>query len=137
MVRPVSFGFNEETAQNNVFQEQSSKSDEGLQIAAIIEFDRFVQKLRNHRIQVDVLQDIDPPYTPDAVFPNNWFSTHPNGTLITYPLFSKIRRKERLEEHIGYIKEIFQVNNHLHIESYEAGNVFLEGTGSIVFRSGT
>ena len=136
MIRPAAFGYNEETAGNNIFQEKSSKSEQGLQEAVLKEFDRFVKKLRNHRIHVDVLQDIDPPYTPDAIFPNNWFSTHPNGFLVTYPMFAKLRRKERLFEHIEWIKQNYQVNGQLHIEEYEAADLFLEGTGSIVFDRG-
>jgi len=32
--------------------------------------------------------------TPDAVFPNNWFSTEHDGTLIFYPMLAENRRAE-------------------------------------------
>ena len=42
---------------------------------------------------------------PDAVFPNNWFSVHKDGTKVLYPMFAKSRRKER----VGVGKERVEV----------------------------
>lgn len=41
---------------------------------------------------------------PDAVFPNNWFSTHcdstcKRGTYVLYPMKAPSRRKERRAEY--------------------------------------
>jgi len=46
MVRPAAFGFNEQTAGNNVFQSKPLLSAEALQTAAVEEFDAFVSALR-------------------------------------------------------------------------------------------
>lgn len=133
MVRPASFGYNEETADNNVFQNIPKLNQKELQDIVLEEFDRFVRKLRNHRVHVDVLEDIDPPRTPDAIFPNNWFSTHQNGALITYPMQAAVRRFERHPLHIHWLKKNYQVTQHIHFETFEVANLFLEGTGSIIF----
>src|SRR5690606_7513546 len=62
----------------------------------------------------------------------NWFSTHPDQTLVTYPLFSPIRRRERDPEHIRRIIDNYQVHSHISLEHYERENLFLEGTGSLI-----
>ena len=40
------------------------------------EFDGFVEQLQKHGIHVLVVDDTPSPAKTDAVFPNNWFSTH-------------------------------------------------------------
>lgn len=131
MVRPVCFGYNEETAINNYYQKNSDKSASEIQKQALIEFDNMVQKLENLGINVKVLQDTKIPYTPDSIFPNNWFSTHSDNTVILYPMFAKNRRLERREE----IYDFFENTNELKVLDYsnlENENFFLEGTGSLV-----
>lgn len=131
MVRPISFGYNEETAINNYYQKISDKSSSEIQKQALIEFDNMVQKLENLGINVKILQDTKIPYTPDSIFPNNWFSTHSANTVILYPMFAKNRRLERRED----IYDFFENTNELKILDYsnlENEGVFLEGTGSLV-----
>ena len=36
-------------------------------------------------IGITVLDPVDPT-APNAVFPNNWFSTHADGTVVIYPM---------------------------------------------------
>lgn len=132
MVRPAHFGFNEETAVSNVFQREASIDSNTLQQQALREFDQFVNVLRSVGIETDVLQDDPDEERPDAVFPNNWMSTHPDGTLITYPMHAPLRRLERDENHVRYIIEQYHVNTHVRREYFEAENLYLEGTGSMV-----
>ena len=89
MIRPAAFGFNEETAESNFFQSQSSLSKEEVQQKAIQEFDEMVQLLKAHEIDVIVFDDTSEPPKPDAIFPNNWISTSPAGT---YFYFSNVCR---------------------------------------------
>lgn len=133
MIRPKHFGFNTETALNNTFQ-QSDDSLESSEISrkALAEFDAFVQTLRDHGVRVDVVDDTEEPVKPDAVFPNNWFSTHQDGTVITYPMMSETRRAERREDVIVILSDSYHVQKRYSFEVYEEYDQFLEGTGSLV-----
>ncbi|HBG56873.1 MAG TPA: amidinotransferase, partial [Porphyromonadaceae bacterium] len=73
MIRPARFAFNEETAQNNFFQQKVDSNS--VAEKAREEFDAFVQLLRGKDVDVMVVQDTPEPWTPDALFPNNWFSS--------------------------------------------------------------
>lgn len=133
MVRPAHFGFNAETAANNAFQTNDGRlSSEDISTKAIEEFDRLVNHLISNGVHVIVIQDTDMPVKSDAVFPNNWVSFHQDGKVITYPMFSPIRRQERREEIIEALSEKFLITDRLHMESAEDQEVFLEGTGSMI-----
>ncbi len=135
MIRPASFAFNEETAANNAFQSRDGKmTAEEIRQNAVREFDGFVQQLRDAGVNVIVADDSPNPAKPDAVFPNNWVSFHQEGWVVTYPMFAPTRRRERREEVIEEIlQQGFSVQNRIHLESSEANNRYLEGTGSIIF----
>jgi len=133
MVRPASFGFNEETAENNAFQvNDQSLSPQEIKSKAIAEFDQFVIKLKTHGILVSVFQDSDSPTKPDAIFPNNWISFHEDGSVITYPMYSPKRRLERTDEVLNLLEHDFWITEHIHLEDAEEDNKYLEGTGSMV-----
>jgi hypothetical protein len=127
------FGFDKETAANNAFQvNDPSLSKDQIKTLARQEFDQFVEKLRSAGIEILVIEDTDTPIKPDAVFPNNWFSTHEDGTLITYPLCPPNRRSERRVDILDQLAEQFQVNKHIRFEYLEKKHQFLEGTGSMI-----
>lgn len=89
MIRPAQFGFNTETADTNTFQNEPVESSQQDNLTkALIEFDDFVQLLREHKIYVIVLQDPGLPVTPDSLFPNNWISFH-DDTVVLYPMLAK------------------------------------------------
>lgn len=133
MVRPAAFGFNEETAANNAFQvKNESLSAEEIQQSALQEFDTFVNKLSAIGVEVIVVEDSAEPHTPDAIFPNNWISFHQDGLVVTYPMFSSIRRKERRPEVISDLMADFSVETRIFFEDYEREEKYLEGTGSLV-----
>ncbi|MEL7118665.1 MAG: arginine deiminase-related protein [Bacteroidota bacterium] len=133
MVRPAHFGYNEETADDNAFQARDENMNTTeVQEEAVREFDTLIAKLRAADIDVFLVNDADDPYTPDAVFPNNWVSFHQNGTIATYPMYSSIRRRERQEEIIQMVKEKFGFDKRMHFEQLEFEDKFLEGTGSLV-----
>ncbi|MEM1215370.1 MAG: arginine deiminase-related protein [Bacteroidota bacterium] len=133
MVRPARFGFNSQTAKNNSFQtnDQSLISEE-ISERARQEFDVFVDKLRSVGVHIIVVEDTAEPVKHDAVFPNNWFSTHPNGLLITYPVFSPMRRLERREDIVHRLQQEYGYKQHIRLEIYEATERYLEGTGSLI-----
>ena len=134
MIRPANFGFNEQTAGNNAFQSE----DKGESIADIAtqarqEFDEMVKTLLGKGVNVIVIEDTDTPKKPDAVFPNNWISFHKNGAVLTYPMFAPNRRIERREDIIEEIGKTFKVDRRYTFEHYEEDDMFLEGTGSMLF----
>ena len=130
MVRPVCFGYNEETASNNHFQHHPV--EKGVQEYALEEFDGMVRLLREHDIPVMVVEDTPEPQTPDSIFPNNWFSTHADGTLVLYPMFAPNRREERRPEVIQAIREAAGTLRVVDLTAWEGKGEFLEGTGSLV-----
>lgn len=132
MIRPTSFGFNAETAQNNTFQNIPSGDSVRITANTIMEFDSFVHQLRQEGVNVTVIEDPQEPRKPDAVFPNNWISFHDDGTVVTYPMYSSLRRLERRLEIIDLLRHKFSIHNEFHLEDYESQEIFLEGTGSMV-----
>jgi len=66
--------------------------------------------------------------TPDAVFPNNWFSTHSDfecgeSTLVLYPMKLPNRRKERRPEFISRLENFHRYTHVLDLTRQE--KVFL------------
>jgi len=135
MIRPANFGFNEQTAANNSFQSKDIIDNNELKEIARQEFDNMVSILKSKDINIHVIEDTDFPLKPDAVFPNNWISTHKNGALITYPMYAPNRRIERREDIIEYLENTFNVPYRYSFEFYEdeAEPMYLEGTGSMIF----
>lgn len=133
MVRPVSFGYNEETATNNAFQSKDPElSDLEVREKAIREFDAFVSRLREAGVNVYVVDDSRDPVKPDAVFPNNWVTFHGDGTVVTYPMNAPTRRLERREDILDSLGKRFRMDKRLRLEAAEKESRFLEGTGSLV-----
>jgi hypothetical protein len=133
MVRPSNFGFNEETAANNSFQNKAQfLTPDQVKNRAMEEFDNFVAKMRGEGINIIVIEDTPAPIKPDAVFPNNWVSFHQNGVAITYPMYAEIRRKERRDDVLEKLKEDFKIEGTIRLEKFETENRFLEGTGSMI-----
>jgi hypothetical protein len=133
MVRPACFGRNIETAASNEFQ-NSIEPERDVSERARREFDALVQALRACGVQVLTLADTAKPAKPDAVFPNNWFSTHADGTLVLYPLLAPNRRLERREAALSAAlhEAGFRIDRSIDLCYREAEDKFLEGTGSLV-----
>ncbi|MFM1771883.1 MAG: hypothetical protein RLZZ71_1025 [Bacteroidota bacterium] len=133
MVRPAAFGFNSETAESNTFQRELKLSNEEILEQALIEFDGAVDLMRNHGIDVYVVEDSLIPTKPDAIFPNNWISFHENKTLVLYPMEALNRRCERRLEVVLQLQQKFNFTNVIDLSHFESQGKFLEGTGSVVF----
>jgi hypothetical protein len=149
MVRPVRFAFNEQTAANNAFQQNTTADEEAaqkVQRQALKEFDAYVKLLQDSGVEVMVAEDTPQPFTPDSIFPNNCFSVHcgdgevssgacgagaaAESTLVLYPMFAPNRREERkkLMNKLSGLK----CNKVVDLTGFEKQNKFLEGTGSMV-----
>ena len=132
MIRPINFGYNQETADDNHYQIKNSiikNSNESAQN----EFDNMVKNLKQNGISVHVFQDDENDYTPDSIFPNNWISFHENGDVGLYPMYAKNRRLERRPEVLEFLEEEgFGIENIVDYSGAESENKFLEGTGSMI-----
>jgi hypothetical protein len=132
MVRPAAFAFNAETAKNNFFQNKPVDPVQLLQLKALKEFDIMADILTRHGIEVLIADDDPEPPKPDAVFPNNWFSTNKDGVVIIYPMYAESRRIEKRNDIIEKLAHLYHVKDVWDWTEYEKQNMFLEGTGSMV-----
>jgi hypothetical protein len=135
MVRPVSFGWNPETAASNRFQAAAPDSARGVFARAAAEFDALVDALQAAGVAAYAFGDRAEPACPDAVFPNNWVSLHDDGTVVLYPMLARSRRHERRLELITELEQRggYRVERLLDLTHHELQQRFLEGTGSVVF----
>src|SRR5260370_14795601 len=98
MIRPGRFYPNPETAADNAFQRDANCGSDALALLARKKFDAAVQTLRAAGVNVHVFEDTAEPEKPDAVFPNNWISTHHNCRIALFPIYSNLRRQSRRQE---------------------------------------
>ena len=134
MIEPVAFGFNDQTAVNNYFQQKEQGAEKEIQAKAYAEFGKMVKKLRANGVNILVVKDTEQPHTPDSIFPNNWISFHEGGQVVLYPMFAKNRRRERRNDIVQLIENKGSVINNVDdFTFWEEQNKFLEGTGSMVF----
>lgn len=133
MVKPANFGFNPQTAASNFYQQKDERNSSVIRDLARNEFDAFVVLLRDQGVNVIVIEDTADPIKTDAVFPNNWFSTHADGKLLLYPMYSPNRRLERRKDLIEELMRLnFKVGEIVDLSFFEKDDQFLEGTGSMV-----
>ncbi|EFN55864.1 hypothetical protein CHLNCDRAFT_145449 [Chlorella variabilis] len=153
MVAPTAFVFNDQAAQDNTFMNSAVNSFDPPGVAAgqppplsvtkrvLREFAGLHHELTEVAgVKVNLFQHSLSHGTPDAVFPNNWFSTHPAGeaaggvkhdTLVFYPMKCPNRQAERRED----IKEVLQhwgYGRTLDMSPFEAEGHYFEGTGVLV-----
>lgn len=131
MVRPHHFSPNPVTAADNAFQ--SRLADHPLVVAARArdEVTAVATALESAGVEVAVFDDLAAA-TPDSVFPNNWFSTHLDGSIALYPMYAHNRRGERRVDIIEALKREFMVRRVIDYSSAEYDDRFLEGTGAMV-----
>lgn len=133
MIRPASFGTNEETASTNFFQSTDIRKDPcSIREEAVKEFDNMVELLRKNDINVLVIEDTITPVKPSAIFPNNWLSTSPEGIISIFPMYAANRRPEKRDDILKMLAEKFVVAGLQDWSEFEVEGKFLEGTGSMV-----
>lgn len=133
MIRPARFYPNPETAADNAFQKAIADGEmPAVSAAARAEFDQAVETLRAAGVTVHVVEDTLEPEKPDAVFPNNWMSTHPDGRVALYPMYSAARRRERRSEIVDELRKFYRVFEVTDYSEFENQGQCLEGTGSLV-----
>ncbi len=132
MIRPHNFFPNTQTALDNSFQTKVKDADkQPLAVNAYQQVTTMANKLTSIGIKVYLYEDTD-TQTPDSVFPNNWFSTHSDGTIALYPMYPKNRRLERRMDLIQQLQHDFNVRQIIDYSAWEQSAIFLEGTGAMV-----
>jgi hypothetical protein len=134
MVRPTSFYSNPETQPTNSFQNALAAAPIDTLAAAQREFDGAAEALSVAGIEVAVA-DADPAAeTPDALYPNNWFSTHADGSVVLYPMSTPNRRRERRPELLLALAERhgWRISRVADLAPLELEDLIVEGTGSLV-----
>ncbi|WP_428824048.1 citrulline utilization hydrolase CtlX [Enterovibrio baiacu] len=135
MVPPVDFKFNAETSADNEFQKKLALTDAEVRQKALSEFNGMVELLRRHGVNVTVMnypQGKDE--TPDAVFPNNWFSTSPAGDVYLFPMACENRRREVRTPQLvtSLAAQGFKVLDVQEIGDIKTPQSFLESTGVMI-----
>ena len=143
MVAPTAFVFNDQAAQDNSFMNTNADGavNESVTKTVLREFSNLYRVLtENARVKVNLFQHNLEHGTPDAVFPNNWFSTHAAGeanggvgepTLVYYPMKCPNRQAERRDD----IKEILESSGYgkvVDLSKEEKQGKYFEGTGVLV-----
>eukprot|EP01064_Diplonema_japonicum_P001168 TRINITY_DN10753_c0_g1_i1.p1 TRINITY_DN10753_c0_g1~~TRINITY_DN10753_c0_g1_i1.p1 ORF type:complete len:798 (+),score=192.14 TRINITY_DN10753_c0_g1_i1:52-2445(+) len=138
LVAPTQFGQNNETLQDNEFMTRDKKHLRSTDIdvidAACEEFQSLYSSLLREGVNIKLYHHEPYHGTPDACFPNNWFSTHRNANgsseLVLYPMAHPSRRRERRPDILKYLNG--RCSNLIDLSDHEDMNMFLEGTGSMV-----
>ena len=131
MIEPIGFRSNPETIEDNAFQSPpGAASPQAVELAAREEFTRLREALESRGVEVEWRTAHGNRQAPDAVFPNNWFSTHAGGTLVLYPMRAPSRRLERRAEIVEELRDRYP--EVVDLTQHESEGRFLEGTGSLV-----
>ncbi|MDB5119951.1 MAG: amidinotransferase [Sphingobacteriales bacterium] len=131
MIRPIKFGFNQQTAESNAFQTYDPNTA-SIQQRALKEFDAFVDVLKANGVNVIIINDTNTPHKPDSIFPNNWISFNDDGRVFLFPMEAENRRLERRTDIIDYLKEHFKIREVIDLSYFESQSKFLESTGSMI-----
>ena len=130
MISPESFGPNPQTAASNVFQQMEVHTDDGPR--AHREFAQLECRLRAAGVRVHSFSGRGDAQLPDQVFANNWFSTHPDGNVVLYPMLAPNRRAEIRADVIATLRRNYRITRVVDLTGGVGEGRFLEGTGSVV-----
>lgn len=132
MVRPHAFKPNPLTIADNAFQSREPlASPASVAKSAFHEVTAVVARLEQAGVRVLLFDDVG-DLLPDSVFPNNWFSTHADGRIALYPMYSPNRRGERRTDIVDALRQRFRVSAIHDYSVLEDEEMFLEGTGAMV-----
>ncbi len=133
IIRPHRFHPNPETASDNAFQRtDADRTIRKTAEDAYREVSEAASQLEMHGVKVHIFEDHGEKETPDSVFPNNWFSTHPGGHIAVFPMYSPSRRRERRYDILEMLKAEYRVQDIIDYSCLEYDDLFLEGTGAMV-----
>lgn len=135
LITPDHFQFNYQTGETNSFQQQIVY--ESVTKDAKDDFNNIEQALIVAGVRIITMASPPNVLTPDAVFPNNWFSFHNDDNktvLVLYPMLNLNRQAERqtvkLTETLAFHNILF--DELVDLTYFEKEGKALEGTGSLV-----
>ena len=131
LVRPRHFSPNPQTLVDNAFQSEAAGDPADVATRARREVTGLAATLRSYGVGVSVFDDASTT-RPDSVFPNNWITTHADGTVCLFPLYAPNRRHERRADVLRRLREAFHVRRVVDYSPREDDGRFLEGTGAMV-----
>ncbi len=130
MIRPHHFCSNPDTMADNAFQKRGVADGPTSQLA-YDEVTRMAAQLEKAGVHVHLFDD-ESQDRPDAVFPNNWFSTHTGGHIAVYPMATPSRQRERRWDVIEMLKQEYRVQDVIDYSGLTGDGIYLEGTGAMV-----
>jgi len=133
LVPPTSFFYNSETAADNEFMHAPDRSmtRSAVRSRALREFSALHGALVQAGLDVHLALNHRAD-APDALFPNNWFSTHDGDTMVLYSMKAESRRKERIAQTKNRLAQLGYTNVIDFTTSEHTDNTALEGTGAMV-----
>ena len=141
MVEPVDFAFNEQTGVDNEFQHRPKMDEsEAIRQTAKLEFSKSILQLELLGIEVLTLKkEHTSNILPDAVFPNNWFSTRADGKIVIYPMKTPNRQNEVQQPQLTNLvtEANYRMDEIIDLRRLLSNKSALEGTGSIIFHHPT
>eukprot|EP01104_Vermistella_antarctica_P009900 TRINITY_DN259_c0_g3_i1.p1 TRINITY_DN259_c0_g3~~TRINITY_DN259_c0_g3_i1.p1 ORF type:complete len:898 (-),score=192.82 TRINITY_DN259_c0_g3_i1:121-2739(-) len=134
MVAPNGFYCNLEACKDNHFMvNNTARTKQAIQKEALLGFTDLHMQLTRAGVKVMVFTSEVYHATPDAVFPNNWFSTHrhkDDSVFVLYPMKVHNRRRERRPDIISELTPFY--NRTIDLTHWEGNKEYLESTGSMV-----
>lgn len=121
----------EEAALDNEFMQKPEEDDAEIAKAYISEWTALYNDIKSRGVKVVDFESAE--NTPDAIFPNNWVSMHPETTeMVIFPLKVENRRLERRKSIIEALQKASGFNRLQDLTLWEKSGHFLESTGSFV-----
>jgi len=137
MVAPVGFQTNPETLLDNYFMSTADVDVGEVERRALLEMSALHRTLTEAGVVVCLFSSERFHRTPDAVFPNNWFSTHPasetgKSSVIFYPMKTESRRNERRQHIVSLLQSHYE--REISLTQWEQADFphFLESTGVLI-----
>lgn len=127
MIEPAGFYDNPQTKETNSYQTREEGQDRhSIQTKALLEFRTYRDLLVEHGVQITTVKGSKE--CPDDIFPN-WFSTHPTGQMVIYPMMYENRQKERRQDIIDDVRKRY--NDVIDFSALEQQGKALESTSSV------
>lgn len=131
MVRPHHTRINQVECADNLFMSAPTGSVEEVARTAYLEVSRVAEQLREVGVEVHLFEDTGTD-TPDSVFPNNWLTTHPDGTVAMHSMRAPSRRLEPRLDIVDTLRDRYAVRQVHDLRHHAEAGRHLEGTGVMV-----